>query len=94
MENFNKILNNNITGDNIRGIIYLQTILGAGIGVIYYGHSYFLRTKHQNFEINVIGTINGAALGGIYGGVCGLFLPITSLVYLGRIVYGDKIEYI
>lgn len=95
MENINKILNNsNITENNIRDIINIQTALGCCIGGIYYGHLYFLRTKHQNFTNNVLETMSGVVVGCTYGGLCGFLLPITSLVFLGRIVYGDKIEYV
>lgn len=52
-------------------------LIGAGIGACYGGYHGYMESKHRPFRTNVEGTVVGLWMGTIYGGVAGLFWPIT-----------------
>ena len=74
----------------VKKIFIVPTIIGASSGGIYGGYKAFIETKHQAYHQNVINTLMGMSVGAAYGGVVGFLWPITSLVYVGRIIFNTE----
>jgi hypothetical protein len=70
----------------VKKIFIVPTIIAASSGGIYGGYKAFIKTKNQEYHENVIYSLMGMSAGAAYGGVVGFLWPITSLVYVGRII--------
>jgi hypothetical protein len=71
-------------------LFIIPTIIGASTGAPYYGYKFFIDSKHKSYFENVMETIIGISVGFYAGGAIGILWPITSVVYIGRIICKEK----
>lgn len=75
---------------SVQKFVLVPSMIGAAVGGPYCAYHQFNETKHKCFAENLVYTFAGLNFGFIYGGSVGLFWPISSFVFIGRLVDKKK----